>query len=905
MKKFFLFFLAGMLSLPSLVSHAQVFQSAFGLRPVPWSVAPDNFGNTYVGGYFGFTDTVGTQVFTSTGQNDSWVGKFDASWNLLWMHNGGNSGNDQGVMVKGDNNGGVYFVLYFSGTLTWGANNYTAMSAEDYLLIHYDALGNELWTKQFSPVYAVDNNLKMQLDAAGNLEVMFTATSQTLNISGTNYNGGPGYNLFLITLTPAGTVQNVMSLAHSGSSFFADGNTIDASGNIYFKTFTTSSIVTGGTTINGGTTFGHILVKLSPAGALLWHKELDYYGGPSECLATDAAGNLTFTGDWDTYANMVDTSVTQTGPVSDDVFVLHYDANGNYLWGRFFGSATGSESAPYALVNSQGDIDIVGVFGGAMSVGSYNVNCVGTNDIYVAKFSAAGQVQWVMPSHSPNYEALLCATLDPFNNVCIGGGTSVPYNFGLFNFGNGNRPFFVVSAADNACQTLGKVFKDFNNNGNPDPTDAGLANVIVDAGGGNYSLSGNDGDFQLFTVPGNYTLSIPNPPLYYTLTTAATQSASFTALGQVDSTNDFGFYPTPHIRDLRINITDQVPARPNKIASFIISYQNVGTDTALNGSAGIHLPAGLNYNWSTPLYDWISGMQDSLSWNFTNLLPGETRYVQVYVHVTSTAVQGTQFPIGGNVTATGNTEYTPADNVTLYPMICITSFDPNEKEVYPSAVPESYVTADTNYFNYKIRFQNTGSDTAFDIIVRDTLDANLNIGSFELVSASAPVSIQIRNPRCFDFIFHGINLPDSGTNEMRSHGMIAFRIKANANMSLPNIINNRASIYFDYNAPVPTNVAAILIGNTLVENTDQPLPDLQLFPNPSNGQVWVNIQHVVAGAVYTLQLCDLSGRVLASLPAEGGKTLCLNLPGLPTGMYLMNLMQNGINMGSRKLAVCK
>ncbi len=61
---------------------------------------------------------------------------------------------------------------------------------------------------------------------------------------------------------------------------------------------------------------------------------------------------------------------------------------------------------------------------------------------------------------------------------------------------------------------------------------------------------------------------------------------------------------------------------------------------------------------------------------------------------------------------------------------------------------------------YIIRSQNMGTDTAFNIAVRDHLDPNLDVSSFNMVSASHPYSYTITNGVAV-WQFDDIKLPHS------------------------------------------------------------------------------------------------------------------------------------------------
>lgn len=61
---------------------------------------------------------------------------------------------------------------------------------------------------------------------------------------------------------------------------------------------------------------------------------------------------------------------------------------------------------------------------------------------------------------------------------------------------------------------------------------------------------------------------------------------------------------------------------------------------------------------------------------------------------------------------------------------------------YTNGMPlTNKITSDQD-IEYLIRFQNTGTDTAFKVVIRDQLDKNLDWNSFEVLSSSHPYSLQ-------------------------------------------------------------------------------------------------------------------------------------------------------------------
>ncbi|MFK7784199.1 MAG: T9SS type A sorting domain-containing protein, partial [Crocinitomicaceae bacterium] len=132
--------------------------------------------------------------------------------------------------------------------------------------------------------------------------------------------------------------------------------------------------------------------------------------------------------------------------------------------------------------------------------------------------------------------------------------------------------------------------------------------------------------------------------------------------------------------------------------------------------------------------------------------------------------------------------------------------DPNDKISDPPGLDSlGYVHPTTSSFDYTIRFQNTGNDTAIAVVLYDQLDSNLDWSSINILGSSHEVDVQIDQNGLAIFTFDSIFLPDSSTNEIESHGFIKYHIDLNSNVPVGTQIKNTAEIYFDYNPPIITN----------------------------------------------------------------------------------------------------
>lgn len=142
----------------------------------------------------------------------------------------------------------------------------------------------------------------------------------------------------------------------------------------------------------------------------------------------------------------------------------------------------------------------------------------------------------------------------------------------------------------------------------------------------------------------------------------------------------------------------------------------------------------------------------------------------------------------------------------------IGSWDPNDIRVFPKGQgPEQLVDADTE-LEYHIRFQNTGTDTAFRVLIRDTLPLDLlDLSSLQVGAHSHALEWWVNGDGILHFEFAPIALPDSTSNEAASHGFVRFKIRQHEGNLPGTLINNRAAIYFDFNEPVITNTAWVKV----------------------------------------------------------------------------------------------
>jgi uncharacterized repeat protein (TIGR01451 family) len=216
------------------------------------------------------------------------------------------------------------------------------------------------------------------------------------------------------------------------------------------------------------------------------------------------------------------------------------------------------------------------------------------------------------------------------------------------------------------------------------------------------------------------------------------------------------------------------------------------------------------------------------------------------------------------------------------------SYDPNDKHGYPLGTGAEHRIRPGQALDYMIRFQNTGTDTAFTVVIRDTLTGWLNPASVVVGASSHQYQWKLEGQGVLVFTFNNILLPDSTTNLEGSQGFVTFHIEQQADVPLGTQILNDAAIYFDFNAPVITNETIHTVGVDVVSSTtDHGLEQMgsvvAVAPNPAVSEVEFRMNHQPFKK-HRLQVFDMLG--VHVYDAEiSGSTHRLLRNNLPEGAY--------------------
>ena len=419
-----------------------------------------------------------------------------------------------------------------------------------------------------------------------------------------------------------------------------------------------------------------------------------------------------------------------------------------------------------------------------------------------------------------------------------------------------------------------------------DASDAVIPNLLIQSDNGSNTFATftqADGSYIIQANQENFTTAISSAlPTYY-VSNPASHTFDFTGLDNTNSEADFCIEADQMVNDLSIVVyPDFDDPRPGFETSYRLVYKNNGTEP---------LTGTIDFQFDDTKLNFLSASEtiaaqttNTLSFDYSNLIPFETRYIDLAFEVFAPPIASSGDAINSIATIHPlNGDANEADNTFDLAQILINSYDPNDIRVLEGAAIT--IEEADNYLHYIIRFQNTGTASAINIRVNNVLDELFDWSSLQLESLSHPGRVEITNGNNVNFIFDNINLPDSTTNEPDSHGFIAYKIKPVSDVVVGDIFSNTAAIYFDFNPPIITNTATTEIVNPTAI-TELETYSTKFYPNPVSSLLTIESKT----NVHSIRIYDLSGKLLKTL-IPNSKMVSFNASDLIQGLYFIEIRQ--------------
>ncbi len=444
--------------------------------------------------------------------------------------------------------------------------------------------------------------------------------------------------------------------------------------------------------------------------------------------------------------------------------------------------------------------------------------------------------------------------------------------------------YCTMTPGGNFKTVTGNVRMDFNTNG-CDDSDSPRPNIKMTMTNNNQleaNFTNSSGNYTFFRQPGNYSLSpsIENLPFFII-------SPSFSDIivedGDTTIIQNFCVTADGIHNDIEVVIAPIGSARPGFNANYQILYKNKGNQS-VSGS--------ISLAYEDDLLDYISATQapneqstGTLSWNYTNLLPFESRSFEIVLDVnaptdTPPVNIGDALDFMAIINPISGDEL-QLDNTFSFNQYVVGSYDPNNKVCLEGNFVSPTKIGD--YLHYTINFENTGTAPATFVVVKDMIDTTkFDMSTLQVLNASHSMETRVLGNKV-EFIFDDINL---GPNQ---HGNVVFKIKTKSTLVEGNTVTNKADIYFDYNFPIETNTTSttfqtLSVGEFTVDNS------VVIAPNPTKDVVTIN----ATTSIQSIQLYDVRGRVLTTQIANSIQAV-LDVSNYTNGIYFVKVTtENGI-----------
>lgn len=459
------------------------------------------------------------------------------------------------------------------------------------------------------------------------------------------------------------------------------------------------------------------------------------------------------------------------------------------------------------------------------------------------------------------------ATLDAASGCIVNGYCSI----------NPGGQLYVINGSE-------KFDNDSNGCGIGDPYYRHLKFTLSSSATYNTYFGNYNGQHSFGVNAGIYTLTpIMENPTYFTISPSST-TIIFPSESS-PATRNFCISPNGVHPDLEIFMVPITRARPGFNSIYKIIYKNNG-NTLQSGTVNLTFDSSiLTLQSGSDVPSSQSG--NTLSWNFTNLFPFEARELTVVLKVNS-PLQSPPVNIGNvlsyNCTVTSPAiDGTPSNNTAVLSQTVVGSFDPNDKRCLEGTTVSTTQVGD--YVHYIIRFENTGTYPAENVIVTDAISSTkFQINTLVPLSGSHPFITRFVGNKV-EFLFEGINLPFDDAN---NDGYIAFKIKTKPTLVVGDSFSNSANIYFDYNSPIVTNTTTTTI-QTLGNSDFNFNAAFSLSPVPTKNSLTISTKQSIT--ISSVSIYNTLGQLI-QINTNPNPNETIDVSSLKSGSYFIMIMSD-------------
>lgn len=368
-------------------------------------VAVDNQGFIYVVGSFSGTLSMDGYSVESAGSTDFYIAKMSPEGNVLWLKSGGSSAIEQANAVAVDASGNVYVVGLSNNNTAFDGNAFPMRGAKDGFLLKLDTDGNYKYVRTLG-CFENDNAFDVAVDGSNNV-IVTGYFNYALQVGPLSFyqNARGGDDTFLLKFDQSGEILWSMTYA-SSSNDYGRRVACDANNNVYIAGEFKGVLTMGGSNLQSTQDYNVFLAKFNESGAVQWAVQRGVSGNDSvRALEVTSAGDV----------------FMAYKQVSGSSFVEKFSSDGSARGTVSFAS-TGSIALNDLLCDSYGNYYVAGNFTGSVDFGAGYIYSSGTGDDYfIVQYGNDNALNMQFFGNQQDYNMIKTLALDYANNVVAGG----------------------------------------------------------------------------------------------------------------------------------------------------------------------------------------------------------------------------------------------------------------------------------------------------------------------------------------------------------------------------------------------------------------------------------------------------------------------------------------------------
>lgn len=361
-----------------------------------------------------------------------------------WAKNIAGTNKNYSYALVTDKDGNNYVAGSFSDTLKIENTIMISKGSYDIYLLKFDPEGNLIWAKQAGGT-DMDEAYGLAEDHQGHLYM-----------TGYTSDGWKDADrVFFLAKYNSKGEQVWIRQGGGATEDYGTAVAADNKGNVFITGVFKGCMNIGNQKLVSKGDKDIFIIKYNNNGEVLWSAG----GGGnmadiSTAIAADQNGNCYVTGDFEGTAELGKKIIESAG--KNDVFLAKFSSDGTIQWLKRAGSATGDDHASAISLDDSDNVFLAGYFSGLAKFGSTNLKNMGSEDIFLAKYSTSGNEIWARQTGGKGNERARAMKLDKGGNVYVAGEFNVDFTFGRNNIKNlGDWDIFILKYSSNGSMIGG------------------------------------------------------------------------------------------------------------------------------------------------------------------------------------------------------------------------------------------------------------------------------------------------------------------------------------------------------------------------------------------------------------------------------------------------------------------